>query len=319
MQYNRIKSFKNYTFHPVSYYKESFDKNFSMGAHSHPYIELMYCKQGEFTVNISEGTNKSSPCKKITVAANQFILLDSGVTHSIYFEKTSAIIYNVEWQIGLLDATMREKAMVIVNVSEFFANMQGLCAFANSQKPYAICSDTESLEHHLSRYIDILHEKSNSLEKKCTATARLIQVLTEIDKCLAQTKTDGVIYIKKAQEYISANFTKHVTVSEIAEYASVHKVYLQRLIKQQLGTSLMALINEKRIAKCKRMILETNLTLDEICPHIGFSSRHQLIYEFKQITGYTPSEYKHKYIDRNLRSTITDNYMSVDKNGTPIR
>ena len=323
MEFTRIGNYLNadkknnqFTIYPVSYYKDAFDAKFAMDLHSHPYIEIMFCKTGKFTVSIPVNNNKQDPVyKKVPIMANQFILLDSGVVHGIVCDDKT-VIYNVEW---LICPSKDNDSLVKINACEFFDQMNGLRAFAKSQTPYATSSDTENLDYYLSRYIDVLHDTDNDLiTKQCKSAAGLIQVLTEINACLINSKPECVVYIKKAKEYISANFAKHITVDEIAEYAGTHKVYLQRLYKDAYGTSIMKSINKIRIDKCKKMLVDTTLTLDDICEHVGYSNRHQLIYEFKSVTGTTPTDYRNMYLNRIYRKNNTINYQSVDINGRPI-
>ena len=83
--------------------------------------------------------------------------------------------------------------------------------------------------------------------------------------------------------------------------------------------SILQYLNNFRITKCKRILLETNLSIDEICSHVGFNNRQQLIYEFKTQTGMTPTVYRTTYSKTYYDHVPkTGEYLSCDIDGNPI-
>ena len=83
--------------------------------------------------------------------------------------------------------------------------------------------------------------------------------------------------------------------------------------------SVLQYLNNFRITKCKRILIETNLSIDDICSHVGFNNRQQLIYEFKAQVGITPTAYRQaqakKYFEYN---PAKGEYISSDRDGNPI-
>lgn len=317
MKGKRLKEFNNYTFVPVSFYKDTFDENFTMAAHCHQYLEMMYCKKGKFNINLFPNSTDDESPFAITLSERQFILLDAGVLHTLTVPSGTATVYNVEWEISPLSAAA-DRQLVRIDVSAFFRLLNGLKSFTENEKPYVVSVDSENLEYVLSRYIDSLHHGATTLADQCGTKAQLIQLLLELDSCLLAKKTGNILYVKRAQEYIRTNFMNDISTDDVAEFAGVHKVYLQRLFKAHLGIPVMQAVNRYRVQKCKQLLLETNWKLDEIALHVGFHNRHHLIYEFKSLTGESPSEYKEKQLNGSYRMAITDEYRSLDEQGNPI-
>ena len=104
---------------------------------------------------------------------------------------------------------------------------------------------------------------------------------------------------------------KPFTVDDVAAAVGIHKAYLQRLFKEHLHTTIIKEINDLRIKKCKELLLNTNMTLDEICAYAGFSNRQHLIYEFKASTGLSPADFRKMRDNREVRFT-PDEYNSIN-------
>lgn len=323
MAYKRIKDLHGVDFVPHSYYHSKFNNTFSMEAHSHPYVELMYVRSGEVSVEIyTTSANQKQKNKSLTLSEKQFILLDAGTTHSLVVKSAEpAVISNVEWAMLPKRANHSEESELIsLDVRTFFERFEGLERFAYSPNGYAVALDSGNLEHCLIYYINMILEGENSLTNQCAIQARFVQVLTELAKCLEPSNLGlGIIYIKRAQDFIKNHFNRTLTVDEIAQYAGVNKTYLQRLFNSYTGMSVLQSLNNFRISKCKRILIETNLTIDEICSHVGFNNRQQLIYEFKIQTGMTPTQYRNEFLNKNFRHTPQSaEYVSLDINGNPI-
>lgn len=323
MNYKRLKELHNIDFIPHAYYHNKFDDTFSMDAHCHPYIELMYVRRGEVNVEIFvTNSNEKIKTETVTLSEKQFIILDSGTIHRILIKKPApTVISNIEWALLPQNENNNEvSSLLSLDARTFFDHLDGLRRFMNSPNGYTVALDCENLEHCLIYYIDMISEGPLTLAKECEILARFIQVLTELDKCLTPSNLGvGITYVKRAQDYIKNNFNRNLTVDDIASYAGINKAYLQRLFNAYTGMSVLQSLNNFRISKCKRILIETNLTIDEICDHVGFNNRQQLIYEFKIQTGTTPTNYRNEFINKNFRhSPHPKDYVSLDIHGNPI-
>lgn len=318
MSYKRLIDCQNFSLNPKSCYHCSFDHTFHMDSHSHPYIELMYCRNGKFNVEISP-LNFPDKVETITLTDKQFIIIDAGVMHKITVDNDDTLISNIEWNPVDNIQCSNVSRLVSINAKNFFKDFNGLHSFYKEPSGYKVALDSENLEHCLVYYINCILDKADNFSSECNIMARLIQVLIEIDKCLALPKfNSGLIYVKNAQNYIKNNFVKKITIEDVANHVGVHKAYLQRIFRIESGLSILQYINKLRIEKCKRMLIETNLTIDEICLHLGFTNRQQLIYEFKQYTGITPSDYRRDNLNRNSRLLVSTSYESIDDKNNPI-
>jgi AraC-like DNA-binding protein len=68
--------------------------------------------------------------------------------------------------------------------------------------------------------------------------------------------------------------------------------YLANLFSEVEGRTIESYIISKKIEKVKELILYEDLTLTEIAFKLHYSSVAHLSYQFKKVTGYTPSQFK---------------------------
>lgn len=82
--------------------------------------------------------------------------------------------------------------------------------------------------------------------------------------------------------------------------------YLSRLFSEKTGITIERYYILQKIEKAKELLLYDELTLNEIALQLHYSSAAHLSAQFKSITGYTPSQFKHlkqqprKFLDKIL-------------------
>jgi len=93
-------------------------------------------------------------------------------------------------------------------------------------------------------------------------------------------------------EYIDANFTKKLTLSELANKCFYNPAYLGRAFKNTFNVSLHEYINEKRVTYAKKLLIETDETVGSIGSQVGYADEKQFFKVFKSKEGYTPKQYR---------------------------
>ncbi|OMF37674.1 hypothetical protein BK133_03790 [Paenibacillus sp. FSL H8-0548] len=105
--------------------------------------------------------------------------------------------------------------------------------------------------------------------------------------------TDLVLQIKK---FIDENLHLDLSLTKIAEHVAYHPAYLSRLYKQLAGKNLSDAITEMRIKRAEQLLLDTSLKVHEIGKAIGFESPRYFTKFFKMNNGFTPQEFRERYI-----------------------
>ncbi|WP_271784495.1 helix-turn-helix domain-containing protein [Aquimarina algiphila] len=100
-----------------------------------------------------------------------------------------------------------------------------------------------------------------------------------------------LIFMKKEEPYLDAT----LTLQKLAEQLGLPNRTLSVLINHNLNQRFFDFINQFRIEKAKKMLLNSNnakLTIQQIMYDVGFNSKSSFYTAFKKETGVTPSEYK---------------------------
>ncbi len=99
----------------------------------------------------------------------------------------------------------------------------------------------------------------------------------------------------KIVTYISMNFDKKLSNTDIAKHFNYHPNYISSLIKQYTGYPLNQYINHIRITKASDMLSFTDKSISEVASLCGFYDASHFIKIFKKVIGLTPQQYRNNY------------------------
>lgn len=112
--------------------------------------------------------------------------------------------------------------------------------------------------------------------------------------CCIQEKRSGRSsnVIEHIQMYISDNFTKNLTIAEIAASVYLSQTYVSLLFKQETGETIYEYLMKVRIAKAKELLRDPRIKFYEVCELVGYADPSYFSKLFKKMTGLTPSAYR---------------------------
>ena len=279
------------------------DDTFYMGAHYHPRVEIMYCLNGEFDLEIFDDLNANTVPVLYHFPPRTFVMLNPNVTHNLIVRKGKEVrMLNIEFTLSSVSQDIAHKVFYL-NGENLLHVHSNLKAFSENKKPFFVLTDNAAFGKRLKEYIELAGTPAPSNEQRLELQLLLYQAILEFGKCYENTnKTKiGVKYVKLAVDFIEKNYTKKLTVEEIAAASGINKFYLQKLFQQYLQKSILNVLNSYRIERCKQLLASSNVPLKNLYAAVGFSSRQAMLYEFKKATGSSPSEYK-----KNNESRSTD-------------
>ncbi len=301
MPYKMFGEIADEVLDPVSFYLKKLDKNFGMHRHAHGYYEVMYCIEGTFLFEYSEdGENYTT----ITVNPKEFIFINAGLRHSIYFEGDySAVISNVELKPQKRENSLLQKAdgILAVNFRQLIRSLRGLRYLSSCR--FLHVSDDENVKFVLCKLVELLAaEEYEEVRNAVEIRTLILMLLVEMDKCVKNLLSDsGVAYIKKAKEYLRSSCFEDFSLDDMAAYAGVSKAYLQRLYKAYTGSTVTESVTRLRVKRGCSLLSSTSAPVKQISRQCGFGTQQQFINVFKKTMGCTPSEYR-----RNAGETVTD-------------
>jgi len=110
--------------------------------------------------------------------------------------------------------------------------------------------------------------------------------------CQESNTTASQKVIRKANEYIEENFSRDISLNEIAEYVHLSSSYFSRLYKQVTKGNLVDFINSVRIKHAKELLVTSDHDIDYIAFAVGFNTHNYFTTVFRRFEAMTPSEYR---------------------------
>jgi len=101
--------------------------------------------------------------------------------------------------------------------------------------------------------------------------------------------------VAEAVRFIREHATGGITPDDAAEAAAVSVSYLEKLFRKHLQRTPFAEIRRMRIAAVKRMLIDTDWSLEEVAERCGFSSGIYLSEEFKKQTSMPPGRFRKQF------------------------
>ncbi len=135
-------------------------------------------------------------------------------------------------------------------------------------------------------------EETRELQLWCR---KLIENLAEQAFTSKDFKTGSLI--RKAKDYIKFNYAKNITLEDVAMEINVSPQYLSKLFKEETRENFIDYLTAIRMKIAKDLLEKNDLSIKEICFHIGYSDPNYFSRIFKKNIGITPTEYKEELIN----------------------
>lgn len=148
------------------------------------------------------------------------------------------------------------------------------------------------LEQMYSNSYNLLHFRNSLIE--------LIRNLKITNEMLADSSATDKLIFNAKQNIKRHLFNSQLSLQFIAENLNVSSSYLSRVYSEREGMTFMDFITKMKMEHGKKLLLETDLTLDEISQKLNYASPQYFISRFKRYFNITPSVYKKKYTDSHM-------------------
>lgn len=98
--------------------------------------------------------------------------------------------------------------------------------------------------------------------------------------------------IRKALLYIQSNFTRDLSLAEVADHAGVSKSYLSRVFPEYAGEHFSDYLQHLRIERAKELLRFTDDHIYEIASKVGFWNSRYFSKVFHEMIGMSPADYR---------------------------
>lgn len=103
---------------------------------------------------------------------------------------------------------------------------------------------------------------------------------------------DGIL---AAQNFIENNYTEKLTITELADIASVSRRSFERRFKNATNNTINEYVRRVRVEAAKRSFEVSRKNVTEVMYDVGYTDTKAFRDVFKKVTGLTPVEYRNKY------------------------
>lgn len=123
----------------------------------------------------------------------------------------------------------------------------------------------------------------------CYILETIFRNLDSLTKCeTSRIQLNTQIRLQKMLSYIYENYSRTITLSDIADAANISRSEAGRCFQSYLEYSPVETLIQYRLQTAQRLIRETSLTLQEISSACGFHSVSYFSRQFRKRYGYSP-------------------------------
>lgn len=104
------------------------------------------------------------------------------------------------------------------------------------------------------------------------------------------------IEVKRAQEYIEANYSEKLSVDELASMLYIGRRNFERRFKKATSNTVAEYIQRVKIEAAKMSLESMDENVNDIMYKVGYTDTKAFRNTFKRITGLSPVQYRNKYL-----------------------
>ena len=133
-----------------------------------------------------------------------------------------------------------------------------------------------------------IHEKLSSL---------LILLMEDAWDDAQMQSTSDTLDIQAIKDYLDENFTKRISLDDLAGGFYLNKYYLMKLFKDRYGMTINAYLNQARITWVKQQLRFTDKTVETLAAELQIEPAY-LSRLFKKVEGVSPTSFRKSWRGR---------------------
>ncbi|MDR1429757.1 MAG: helix-turn-helix domain-containing protein [Spirochaetaceae bacterium] len=98
--------------------------------------------------------------------------------------------------------------------------------------------------------------------------------------------------LQKAEWFIWENYTRKISLKEIAEVSGLSAPYFSTVFKNEMGENLSSYLNRLRVEEASRLLTGTKTAISDIAGACGFEDQSWFSKIFKSFTGVSPGKFR---------------------------
>ncbi|MBD2435914.1 helix-turn-helix domain-containing protein [Nostoc sp. FACHB-110] len=120
-------------------------------------------------------------------------------------------------------------------------------------------------------------------------------ILTNFEKFLLQSQP----LLSRVFRFIEMNYHNSISLREVAEAVSRSPAYLTDLVRRETGKTVLCWIVERRMVEARRLLIETDQSVEQIAEAVGYLDRRHFGRQFLRLHNTTPQTWRRSYRSNN--------------------
>lgn len=170
-----------------------------------------------------------------------------------------------------IKSSLIEIASRIINIANH--NDVDVDSLLGDTNPYSAISSMKRTERIIEWIIDVSKKIINSSNKKTTFKENE--------------------HVEKATKYMEENFDDpNISLHEISNYVGLSDTYFSQLFTSYVGTGVINYLTNLRILNAKKLLVETNIPIDDVAHKSGYIEASYFSIVFKRRVGISAIKYR---------------------------
>ncbi len=253
--------------------------------HCHNFYEIQYVVSGSFTQQIG--------IDELHLTKGDICFITPKTSHSLRINSHKTIVINIIVKSSTFQSTFTSFMGRNDIISDYFTRS----VYHSSRSPYILCktNSEEILTDIIFRLTDECQKpgkyspryRNAMLELLFIELLRLHEYHFTLGTSTENVNNESILAIIR---YIQSNY-KTTTLKDVADFFNYNETYLSRLIKKFSGQTYSEMIRTIRVQHAANLIIEGQLSIQEITDEIGYTDRSHFYRTFKKYYGVSPAQY----------------------------
>lgn len=259
--------------------------------HGHDFVELVYIVKGEGMHLFGE--------ERYEVEAGDVFIINPGEVHTYDVEPGKQLdIINCLFNPGLIRDTLLRELGISQSMDYFYV--------------HPFLDERERFHHQLNlrgqdamRALALLEGMMTELHNRragFTAFIRLqmIELLILLSRCYGirhaakpRVRASGnELLVRRICGYLERHYDEKISLASLSELFSISVRQLNRLFKQETGSSVLDHIHHIRVERAKHLLLETDEKVISVATAVGYEDPAFFSQLFVRLVGCSPGKYR---------------------------
>ena len=274
--------------HPVTlYFAKQLDKEYGgvlkfhhvchsyLEYHNHDFYEFFICTQGKYEQVING--------KKYTFSKLGSCLIYPEESHGVVEKEPDSWHYSVTFEKNFFERTLN------FFVPNFLDRSKGI-----DQRTFIL---SEARLKKVVLYLTQIKEiEDKSQEQKSMISFLLFNLVESLfNQTELSEENKRPEWLKELLIEINKPENLHWDVTDTVAHTNYSKTHLCRLFKEHMGISLGEYLQKVKISNARDLLVNSDMSLSELCDIIGHSSLSHFSSVFKKTYGMAPGKYRAKF------------------------